>query len=189
MPNIYIIAGCNGAGKTTASYTVLPEVLHCTEFVNADNIAKGLSPFNVEGVAIDAARIMLTRIEELLLQKVDFAFETTLASKSYISLIKRAKQLGYEVHLIFFWLNSIELARERVKQRVQNGGHNIPQEIIERRYKAGIVNLNKLYINFVDTWMIYDNSGNRHELIAEKMIGEGKKVYNINAFKIIENEK
>jgi predicted ABC-type ATPase len=168
---------------------VLPEVLNCTEFVNADNIAKGLSPFNVEGVAIEAARIMLTRLDELLLQKIDFAFETTLASKSYVSFIKKAKQKGYQVHLIFFWLNSIELAKERVKQRVQNGGHDIPHEVIERRYKAGIVNLNKLYINFVDTWMIYDNSDNKHELIAEKMIGKEKKVYNSSIIKIIENEK
>lgn len=167
MPNIYIIAGCNGAGKTTASYTVLPEVLHCTEFINADNIAKGLSPFNVEGVVIEAARIMLIRMRELMVQQVDFAFETTLASKSYISLLKQAKQKGYQVHLIFFWLNSIELAKERVQQRVQNGGHNIPTNVIERRYISGIKNLNELYITFVDSWRIYDNSDNKHKLIAE----------------------
>ena len=94
------------------------------EFINADNIAKGLSPFNVEGVAIEAARIMLTRMRELITQQVDFAFETTLASKSYISLLKQAKQNGYQVHLVFFWLSSIELAKERVQQRVQSGGHN-----------------------------------------------------------------
>ena len=167
MPNIYIIAGCNGAGKTTASYTVLPEVLHCAEFINADNIAKGLSPFNVEGVAIEAARIMLTRMRELIAQQIDFAFETTLASKSYISLLKQAKQNGYQVHLVFFWLNSIELAKERVQQRVQNGGHNIPSDVIERRYNAGIKNLKELYITFVDSWRIYDNSDNKHQLIAE----------------------
>ena len=100
MADIYIIAGCNGAGKTTASNTVLPEVLHCVEFINADNIAKGLSPFNVEGVAIEAARIMLTRMRELINQNVDFAFETTLASKSYVSLLKEAKRKGYQIHLI-----------------------------------------------------------------------------------------
>ena len=167
MPNIYIIAGCNGAGKTTASYTVLPVVLHCTEFINADNIAKGLSPFNVEGVAIEAARIMLTRMRELMAQNVDFAFETTLASRSYVSILKQAQQNGYKVHLIFFWLNSIELAKERVIQRVQSGGHNIPTDVIERRYAAGIKNLNELYITFVHSWRIYDNSDYRHELIAE----------------------
>ena len=139
MPNLYIIAGCNGAGKTTASLTVLPEVLQCYEFVNADNIAKGLSPFNVEGVAFESGRIMLRRIQELLIQQVDFAIETTLASKSYASLIKQAKLLGYDVHLIFFWLNSVELAKERVKQRVLSGGHNIDVDVIERRYKAGLI--------------------------------------------------
>ena len=148
MPKVYIIAGCNGAGKTTASYTILPEVLNCVEFINADNIAKGLSPFNEEGVAIEAARIMLIRIRELIEQGVDFAFETTLASKSYVSLMKEAREVGYEIHLIFFWLNSVDMAKERVKQRVQKGGHNIPINVIERRYKAGIVNLNELYINF-----------------------------------------
>lgn len=102
MPNLYIIAGCNGEGKTTASLTVLPDVLNCFEFINADNIAKGLSPFNVEGVAIEAAKIMLNRIEELITKGVDFAIETTLASKTYAALIKRVKLLGYEVHLIFF---------------------------------------------------------------------------------------
>ncbi len=167
MPCIYIIAGCNGAGKTTASYTVLPEVLHCNEFLNADNIAKGLSPFNVEGVAIEAARIMLNRLQELLHQQIDFAFETTLASKSYLSFIKQARELNYQIHLVFFWLNSVNLAKERVLQRVQNGGHHIPDDVIERRYYAGIKNLNNLYIPNVDSWRIYDNSENNFLVIAE----------------------
>lgn len=106
MPNLYIIAGCNGAGKTTASYTVLPELLNCNEFVNADNIAAGLSPFNPESVAFEAGRIMLQRIDELLNREVDFAFETTLSTRSYVSLVKRAQQKGYEVTLLFFWLSS-----------------------------------------------------------------------------------
>lgn len=141
--------------------------MHCTEFINADNIAKGLSPFNVEGVAIEAGRIMLTRIRELIDQKVDFAFETTLATKSYVALMMEARTAGYQIHLIFFWLNSVELAKERVLQRVQNGGHNIPVEVIERRYRAGIENLNKLYLTFVDSWRIFDNSDYAHELVAE----------------------
>lgn len=102
MPNLYIIAGCNGAGKTTASYTVLPELLNCNEFVNADNIAAGLSPFNPESVAFEAGRIMLQRIEDLLNRGVDFAFETTLSTRSYVSLVKRAQQKGYEVLYCFF---------------------------------------------------------------------------------------
>lgn len=189
MLNLYIIAGCNGAGKTTASLTILPSVLNCFEFVNADNIAKGLSPFNVEGVAIESARIMLTRIEELLIKKVDFAIETTLASKSYASLIKRAKILGYEVHLVFFWLNSVELAKERVKQRVLNGGHSIPDDVIERRYKAGIKNLNTIFCNLVDSWRIYDNSKNETELIAEKGLKSDLQIADIEKYKLITNGK
>src|SRR6266487_6461019 len=112
MSNLYIIAGSNGAGKTTASYTILPEMLNCREFVNADSIATGLSPFNSESVAFEAGRIMLQRIHQLMEEKVDFAFETTLAAKSYVSLIKEAKAINYEITLLYFWLNSPELARQ-----------------------------------------------------------------------------
>ena len=112
MPNLYIIAGCNGAGKTTASYTVLPEMLHCKEFVNADEIAKGLSPFQPETVSFQAGRIMLNRIKELLNGKNDFGFETTLSTRSYVHLIRQARKLGYTVVLIFFWLESADLAND-----------------------------------------------------------------------------
>src|SRR5512147_499470 len=112
MLNLYIIAGCNGAGKTTASFTVLPEMLNCEEFINADEIARGLSPLNPEKAAIDAGRIMLTKINKLILNQKDFAFETTLASKSYINTILRAKEAGYQITLVFFWLDSVELAIE-----------------------------------------------------------------------------
>ena len=118
MSKLYIIAGCNGAGKTTASYTVLPEILDCREFVNADEIAKGLSPFNPSSVAIEAGRLMLKRIGELLSAGVSFSVETTLSTRSYINLIHQAQSQGYSVSLIYFWLNSPELAIERVKQRV-----------------------------------------------------------------------
>lgn len=158
MPNLYIIAGCNGAGKTTASYTVLPELLNCNEFVNADNIAAGLSPFNPESVAFEAGRIMLQRIEDLLNRGVDFAFETTLSTRSYVSLVKRAQQKGYEVTLLFFWLSSPEMAMERVAKRVSKGGHNIPADVIERRYYRGIRNLVSLYIPLCDKWLIANNT-------------------------------
>ena len=125
MSKLYIIAGCNGAGKTTASYTVLPEILECREFVNADEIAKGLSPFNPSSVAIEAGRLMLKRIGELLSAGVSFSVETTLSTRSYINLIQQAQNQGYSVSLIYFWLNSPELAIERVKQRVANGGHDV----------------------------------------------------------------
>ena len=156
--NLYIISGCNGAGKTTASYTVLPEVLHCKEFVNADEIARGLSPFNPESVAIEAGRLMLQRIEDLLVIDESFSIETTLATKSYINLVRRAQVKGYTVRLLFFWLNSPELALQRIAERVAKGGHNIPEPIVRRRYVAGICNLFRLFMSEVDSWEIYDNS-------------------------------
>jgi predicted ABC-type ATPase len=164
--NLYIISGCNGAGKTTASYTVLPEILHCKEFVNADEIARGLSPFNPEDVAIEAGRLMLQRIEALLERGETFSIETTLATKSYINLVRRAQSKGYSVKVLFFWLNSPELAIQRVAERVAKGGHNIPTPVIRRRYVAGISNLFHLFMKEVDYWDIYDNSGYPRKQIA-----------------------
>lgn len=164
--NIYIISGCNGAGKTTASYTVLPEILDCREFVNADEIARGLSPFNPGSVAIEAGRLMLKRIEELLGKGESFSIETTLATKSYINLVRRAQAEGYAVKIIFFWLKTPELAILRVAERVKKGGHDIPEDVIRRRYVAGIKNLFQLFMNEVDYWDIYDNSENPRIQIA-----------------------
>jgi len=156
--DLYIISGCNGAGKTTASFTVLPEVLDCREFVNADEIARGLSPFNPESVAIEAGRLMLQRIEDLLGRDESFAIETTLATRSYTSLVQRAQATGYRVSLLFFWLRTPELALSRVAERVTKGGHNIPESILRRRYVAGIKNLFTLFMPIVDYWDIYNNS-------------------------------
>jgi predicted ABC-type ATPase len=167
MANLYIISGCNGAGKTTASYSVLPDMLNCKDFVNADEIAKGLSPFQPDKVAIEAGRIMLTRIKTLIDHNNDFAIETTLATKSYAKLISDAQSKGYFVTLVYFWLNSIDLAIERVRTRVLSGGHNIPQDTIIRRYKSGISNLSKIYIPISDYWMIIDNSEPPFQIIAE----------------------
>ncbi|MBC9810987.1 zeta toxin family protein [Crocinitomicaceae bacterium CZZ-1] len=169
---LYIISGCNGAGKTTASFTILPEILECKEFVNADEIAKGLSPFQPEKVAIEAGRIMLNRINELFADHENFAFETTLSTRSYRNKITEARKNGYDVTLLFFWLQSVELAKERVKTRVSEGGHNIQPEVIERRYLKGIRNLFNIYLPIVDNSYIFDNSEGVHELIAEKEFGE-----------------
>ena len=177
MPNLYIISGCNGAGKTTASYTVLPDMLDCKEFVNADEIAKGLSPFQPEKVAIEAGRIMLNRINELMNQKVDFAFETTLSAKTYIHLIKKAQSNGYFVTLVYFWLSSVDLAIERVRTRVVSGGHSIPKETIHRRYLSGIENLSKIYLPICDYWMIFDNSEYPSTLIAEGFLSKDTVIY------------
>lgn len=158
---LYIISGCNGAGKTTASYTVLPEILDCREYVNADEIAKGLSPFNPESVAIEAGRLMLERIDYLMTAGVSFSIETTLATKSYVNLVRRAHKQGYNVKLLFFWLESPEMAKLRVAERVAKGGHNIPEDVIERRYYAGIrnlFNLFNLFMNEVDYWAIFMNT-------------------------------
>lgn len=168
--NLYIIGGCNGAGKTTASFTILPEILDCKEFVNADEIAKGLSPFQPEKVSFESGRIMLHRINELLEINQNFAFETTLATKSYKSKVIEAQAKGYNVALLFFWLQNVDLAIERVKTRVQEGGHNIESEVVKRRYVNGIRNLFNLYLPIVNEAMIFDNSGGKPELIAEKVL-------------------
>lgn len=165
--SLYIISGCNGAGKTTASYTVLPEVLDCQEFVNADEIARGLSPFNPESVAIEAGRLMLQRIQELLKEEKTFSIETTLSTKSYKSLVQEAHAKGYKVKLIFFWLDTPETAINRVAQRVSEGGHNIPTETIIRRYHAGIKNLFNIYMNHVDYWLLINNTTGDCEYVAE----------------------
>jgi predicted ABC-type ATPase len=170
MPNLYIIAGCNGAGKTTASYTILPEMLNCREFVNADSIASGISPFNPQHAAFAAGRIMLQRIHQLIYEKEDFAFETTLSTRSYVSLIKFARKAGYEISLLFLWLESPELAKQRVAERVSKGGHDIPSDVIERRFYRGLHNLFNLYIPLCDSWIVVDTMN-----LLIRVIAEGKK--------------
>ena len=189
--DLYIIAGCNGAGKTTASFTILPEILNCKEFVNADEIAKGLSPFQPEKVSIEAGRIMLERINDLMNSQENFAFETTLATRSYKSKIFLAKEKGYHVTLLFFWLRNVDLAIERVKTRVLEGGHHVENEVIRRRYKKGIKNLFEIYLPIADEVMIFDNSEGKHDLIAEKTIESDIEVLNkvkFNQLKSYEEE-
>ncbi|MDE7495532.1 MAG: zeta toxin family protein [Muribaculaceae bacterium] len=157
-PILYIIAGCNGAGKTTASFNVLPRILNCREFVNADEIAKGLSPFAPEAVAIQAGKLMLQRINTLLAENATFAIETTLSTRSYQTLVKRAQAKGYMVYLLFFWLDSPLMACERVNKRVSEGGHNIPKATIFRRYYLGLQNFFEIFIPIVDYWAMYDNN-------------------------------
>lgn len=176
---LYIIAGCNGAGKTTASYTILPEIWKCKEFVNADEIAKGISPFNPESVAFQAGRIMLQRIDDLLAAGESFSIETTLATRSYVSLIKRAQAQGYTVNLLFFWLDSPQLAIQRVAKRVSEGGHNIPTDVIVRRYQRGIDNFFLLYKDIVDYWTLVDNASNPRIIVADQETIYNEALYNI----------
>lgn len=185
--NLYVIAGCNGAGKTTASFTILPEILECKEFVNADEIAKGLSPFQPDKVAFEAGRIMLNRIDELFRNHENFAFETTLATKTYKQKIQFAKENNYNTTLLFFWLKNSDLAKERVKIRVSEGGHDIPKDVIERRYLNGIKNLFEIYLEIMDQVLIFDNSEGKHILIAEKYFGEEIVIHNLEKFNDLKN--
>lgn len=186
-PNLYIIAGCNGAGKTTASMAVLPGVLDCKEFVNADEIAKGLSPFKPEEMAIEAGRLMLSRIDQLFARRQTFAIETTLSTKTYRNLVFRAKELGYIVNLLFFWLPSPEMAEKRVANRVASGGHNIPEEVIFRRYWSGLRNLFDIFIPIVDLWSIYDNSDSAVPIVKNGIVINEVKLEEIKA--ICQNKK
>ena len=185
LPNLYIISGCNGAGKTTASFTVLPGILNCKEFVNADEIARGLSPFSPESVAIQAGRIMISRINELLESGVDFAFETTLTTLSYLNTIKLAKEKQYTVTLLYFWLNDVDMALERVHTRVKEGGHFIADEIVKRRYYRGIRNLMKKFIPVCDDWLVIDNSRNPYTFIAEGQATLSLFIYDLSSWQKI----
>ncbi len=167
MKKLYIIAGCNGAGKTTVSYTILPEILDCKEFVNADEIAKGISPFQPDKAGIEAGRYLLIRINKLVANGENFAFETTLSTKSYVQFIAKAKRLGYQVTCLFFWLNSEELAISRVKTRIEEGGHAIPEDLIRRRYTRGLKNFFNLFLPKFDNWLLVNNSGPNYEIIAD----------------------
>ena len=167
MPTVFVICGCNGAGKTTASNTLLPRILDCKEFVNADNIASGLSPFQPSNAAIDAGRLMMLRMNQLIRSRTDFAFETTLAAVSYINKIEECKKAGYKISLVYFWLNSVELAIKRIKSRVRKGGHFIPESVVKRRYYRGIKHLFDKFIPICDEWMIIDNSFTHPLLVAE----------------------
>ena len=184
--SLYIIAGCNGAGKTTASFTILPKILNCKEFVNADEIAKGISPFNPSSVSVTAGKIMLKRISELIEKNETFSIETTLASKLFTKTIKTAQDNGYLTILLFFWLQNVETAKNRVAQRVKSGGHNIETDVIERRYISGIKNLFELYAPIVDILCIFDNTENL-ERIAQKELGSKEiSVLNKEKFNILE---
>lgn len=171
MPSCYVIGGPNGSGKTTVALGLLPS-LGVTEFVNADAIAAGLSPLNPEGMALRAGRLMLERLQGLVSAEMDFAFETTLAARTYVSFLQECKTGGYRVNLIYFWLRSPDLAVERVRSRVASGGHSIPEATIRRRYERGRRNLIELYLPLCDEWMVFDNSGSTPCLIGEQLTNQ-----------------
>lgn len=157
-PHIIVIAGPNGAGKSTTAPALLQGALRVKEFVNADIIAQGLSAFRPETAAFHAGRVMLERIHYLANERVDFAFETTLSSRTFAPWIEGLRQTGYECHIVFLWLPSPEFAIARVQERVRMGGHNVPDKIVLRRYHAGIRNFFQLYQALTESWRFYDNS-------------------------------
>ena len=155
---VIIIAGPNGAGKSTLAPLLLRDKLKLTEYVNADTIALGLSAFAPENAAIEAGRVMLKRLHDLSAQQKSFAFETTLATRSYAKWVKVLIEQGYEVHLIYLWLRSPEIAIARVHERVRAGGHDVPEATIRRRYKRGVQNFFGLYESLATSWSVYDHS-------------------------------
>ena len=168
MPRVYVIGGPNGAGKTTASMALFPHGLQCPEYVNADAIAAGISPFRPESVALQAGRVMLARLRELVAGEQDFAFETTMASRTFAPFLRDCIAKGYTAHLLFVWLKSPELAIERVAHRVAAGGHHIPEDVVRRRYVRGIQNFISLYLPLAEEWECYDNSRGEQLPIASK---------------------
>ncbi len=177
--NVIVIAGPNGSGKSTASPNLLRDCLGVTEFVNADVIALGLSAFASEDAAIPAGRIMLARLKELANSRKDFAFETTLAARSFAPWLAKLKIAGYRINLVFLWLPTPEMAIARVASRVQSGGHNIPSSVVIRRYHSGLRNFFQLYRPIVDSWRMFDNSGSGgYELIAQQSHDSGLVIEN-----------
>jgi len=181
-PKLFIISGCNGAGKTTASFNILPEILDCKQFLNADEIARGLSPFDPESVSIEAGRILLNRFDELVKIGETFAVETTLATLIYKDKILKVQSIGYEVTLLYFWLTDVNMAYDRVNSRVMEGGHNIPKDVINRRYFKGIKNLFNIYLPLCERALIIDNSDSNPELIFTQSKGSELEIINENLY-------
>jgi predicted ABC-type ATPase len=178
MPKVVVIAGPNGAGKSTAAPAVLRNALLVSEFVNADTIAAGLSAFSPETVGVTAGRVMLERIRKLACERRDFAFETTLASRTFAPWLRKLQCEGYRFHLIYLWLPTVELAVARVAERVRRGGHAIADQIVRRRYERSLINFFGIYGGFADSWLMIDNSvWPRPRLVARRAIGRCVSVF------------
>lgn len=166
MPRLFVIGGCNGAGKTTASYTILPRLLDCSEFINSDEFAKSLSPFDPDKASIMAGRYMHMKMQILMKKKKDFGIESTLATRSLIKIIKECQEYGYTVTVLYLWISSPELAIERVKKRVTEGGHDVLDDTVRRRFNAGLINFFNDYMTIADEWILADNSDPPYKTIA-----------------------
>jgi predicted ABC-type ATPase len=188
VPNVIIIAGPNGAGKTTAAPSLLRRAWGVTEFVNADIIAEGISVFDAEGAAMEAGRVMLKRLHELGEKRVDFAFETTLASRSFAPWIVKLKATGYRFRLHYLWIPSADLAVTRVAERVSLGGHHVPEDTIRRRYDNGLRNFFRVYSPLAERWRFYDNRGrSAPRLIAEGSANETTNVEDNEIWQVLRN--
>jgi len=170
-PKVYIIAGPNGAGKTTFASEFLPSYADSPAFVNADTIARGLSSFSPDAVALKAGRLLLEQIEAYAAKHIDFAFETTLSGTTYLARLRRLQKSGYSIHLFFLWIPDVRLSLARVASRVKMGGHDISEHTVRRRFHKGIRNFLKRYRSVTDSWMLFDNSGTTPRLIAEEKVG------------------
>jgi len=186
-PSLYIVAGPNGAGKTTFAREFLPNYVECLEFVNADLIAGGLSPFYPEKAAIRAGRLMLEQIHLLVDRGIDFGFETTLAGKGYVRLLKDLKERGYRIHLFFLWVRSIDIALERIAERVAQGGHNVPENVVRRRFYRGLPNFLQIYRPLMDFWALFDNSTDSPSMIAFER-SRKLQIIDRNAFSMIADD-
>ena len=171
-PNVYIIAGPNGAGKTTFAQEFLPKYADCPNFVNADLIAQGLSPFSPETAAFRAGRLMLEEMEAFARHGDDFGFETTLSGRSHLNVIRRLKEYAYEVHLFYLWVPSVELGLARIRERVLRGGHDVPEVVARRRFGRSITNFLVHYRLLADRWILFDNSAAALSIVASEEQGE-----------------
>ena len=186
QPTIYIIGGPNGVGKTTFANEFLPHYVRCNEFLNADLIAAGLSPYLPESQNVRASQLMLERMQDLVGKRKTFAFETTLAARSYRQRVLEWKEMGYRVHLFFLWLPKPDMAVLRVANRVKQGGHNIPEHTIRKRYTRGIHNFQSLYRPIVDCWSCLDGSKLPPKLLAQSL-GDTLEVFDAQRWKQFQN--
>jgi predicted ABC-type ATPase len=180
-PQVYVIAGPNGSGKTTFASEFLPNYADCPAFINADTIARGLSGFSPDAVALKAGRLLLEQIEAYAAKKINFAFETTLSGTHYLSRLRQLRKEGYAIHLFFLWIPDVRLSLARVTSRVKMGGHGLSEKVVRRRFHKGITNFLKHYRTVTDSWMLFDNSGMVPRLIAEEKAGKTD-IFDLNLY-------